>query len=140
MSRSILMALINCPECNKEISDKAVSCVGCGYPIEIQKNDKIKEESKSFLTNENQNDTTIDNSKLKFNRCAIAGFILSFFMFLFSPICIISIYLSYTGLKQIKTSGERGRKLAIAGLIISVGWIPFTFLFRAVGGLIFYFF
>ncbi len=27
------MALINCPECGKEISDKAVSCTSCGYPI-----------------------------------------------------------------------------------------------------------
>lgn len=27
------MALINCPECSKEISDKATSCPQCGYPI-----------------------------------------------------------------------------------------------------------
>ncbi len=27
------MALINCPECGKEISDKALSCPKCGYPI-----------------------------------------------------------------------------------------------------------
>ena len=27
------MALINCPECGREISDKAVSCPNCGYPI-----------------------------------------------------------------------------------------------------------
>lgn len=26
------MALINCPECGKEISDKAVSCPNCGCP------------------------------------------------------------------------------------------------------------
>ena len=28
------MALINCPECKKEISDKAASCPNCGNPIE----------------------------------------------------------------------------------------------------------
>lgn len=28
------MALINCPECNREISDKVKSCPHCGYPIE----------------------------------------------------------------------------------------------------------
>lgn len=28
------MALIHCPECNKEISDKATTCPNCGYPIE----------------------------------------------------------------------------------------------------------
>ena len=27
------MALISCPECNKEISDKAINCPNCGYPI-----------------------------------------------------------------------------------------------------------
>jgi endogenous inhibitor of DNA gyrase (YacG/DUF329 family) len=27
------MPLINCPECGKEISDKAVSCPNCGFPI-----------------------------------------------------------------------------------------------------------
>ena len=27
------MALINCPECGKEISDQAVSCPNCGTPI-----------------------------------------------------------------------------------------------------------
>ena len=27
------MALINCPECGKEISDKAVACPSCGYPL-----------------------------------------------------------------------------------------------------------
>lgn len=28
------MALINCPECGKEISDKAKACIHCGYPLE----------------------------------------------------------------------------------------------------------
>lgn len=27
------MALINCPECNKEVSDKAPACPNCGVPI-----------------------------------------------------------------------------------------------------------
>lgn len=31
--RVIVMALIKCPECGKEISDKASSCPSCGYPI-----------------------------------------------------------------------------------------------------------
>ena len=31
------MALIKCPECGKEISDKASSCINCGYPIQSQK-------------------------------------------------------------------------------------------------------
>ena len=27
------MAMINCPECEKEISDKAESCIHCGFPL-----------------------------------------------------------------------------------------------------------
>lgn len=31
------MALITCPECGKQISDKAETCIGCGYPINLFK-------------------------------------------------------------------------------------------------------
>jgi len=27
------MALIACPECKQQISDKAYACPGCGYPL-----------------------------------------------------------------------------------------------------------
>lgn len=39
------MALIKCPECEKEISDKAVSCPNCGYPIKdyVLTNPEIEE-------------------------------------------------------------------------------------------------
>ena len=38
------MALIKCPECDKEISDKALQCIHCGYPINTT-------ESKDIHTN-----------------------------------------------------------------------------------------
>ena len=41
------MALIKCPECGREISDKAFSCPGCGYPYiqeEKERLDKIRQE------------------------------------------------------------------------------------------------
>ena len=28
------MALIKCPECGKEISDKSKHCIHCGYPLD----------------------------------------------------------------------------------------------------------
>lgn len=28
------MAMINCPECERSVSDKTVSCPGCGYPLQ----------------------------------------------------------------------------------------------------------
>lgn len=35
------MSLINCPECNKEISDKAKSCPHCGFPINTNSKYKV---------------------------------------------------------------------------------------------------
>ena len=34
------MPLITCPECKKEISDKATTCPSCGYPIDVNPTDK----------------------------------------------------------------------------------------------------
>lgn len=33
------MALVECPECKKQISDKAVSCPNCGFPLKQQQTD-----------------------------------------------------------------------------------------------------
>lgn len=37
------MALINCPECNKEISDKATVCPNCGYPLPVKEDTFTKQ-------------------------------------------------------------------------------------------------
>lgn len=36
--RSINMALINCPECKKEVSDKATKCPHCGFSLKRKRN------------------------------------------------------------------------------------------------------
>ena len=39
------MAIINCPECGKEISDRAETCIYCGYPLkEPMKEEALKKE------------------------------------------------------------------------------------------------
>ena len=35
------MALIKCPECGKEISDKASTCINCGSPVNNQSDENI---------------------------------------------------------------------------------------------------
>jgi len=45
------MALINCSECNKEISDKAALCPGCGAPINIMQDMKEKDDPKPIHDN-----------------------------------------------------------------------------------------
>ena len=36
------MALIKCPECGKEISDKSSACIHCGYPLANIQQEKPK--------------------------------------------------------------------------------------------------
>ena len=37
------MALIKCPECGKDVSERASCCPNCGYPInELSKNDNLE--------------------------------------------------------------------------------------------------
>lgn len=43
------MALIKCPECGKEISDKAPACIHCGFPLSL-----LKEQSQESLDKENK--------------------------------------------------------------------------------------
>ncbi len=43
------MSLINCPECSREVSDKAESCVHCGYPVQIKNtNSEVKADNYSI--------------------------------------------------------------------------------------------
>jgi hypothetical protein len=45
------MALIQCPECKTEISDKAASCVKCGHPINPSTAQSEKKKGVSILRN-----------------------------------------------------------------------------------------
>lgn len=53
MNGEVIMALIKCPECGKEISDKSEICVHCGYPIKdtiekVKEDDNEIDETKFF--------------------------------------------------------------------------------------------
>lgn len=39
MKGTVSMALIKCPECGKEVSDKAKVCINCGFPLEEEKSE-----------------------------------------------------------------------------------------------------
>ena len=46
------MAIINCPECNSDISNKAENCPKCGFPISVRNNPQqivIKKNEGCFL-------------------------------------------------------------------------------------------
>ena len=66
------MALIKCPECGKEISDKAAACIHCGCPLEPKANNSQptvlanNENFASTKTYEEINPEDGHKSKLKF--------------------------------------------------------------------------
>lgn len=46
------MALINCPECGRQVSDKAPACPDCGYPINaVSQPNGIKEDNNQKIAN-----------------------------------------------------------------------------------------
>jgi len=52
------MALINCPECNKEVSDQSDKCISCGYPLinhTVVKDTIIDTVSKEETTTQEEN-------------------------------------------------------------------------------------
>ena len=56
------MALINCFECNKQISDKAEICLGCGAPVE--KPPLLKYGILEIATNDFTNTMYLTNAKI----------------------------------------------------------------------------
>ena len=56
------MALINCPECGKEISDKALSCPNCGTPIANKKVRVHFHRKKTFVGSANTGTVIVDGA------------------------------------------------------------------------------
>ncbi len=59
------MALINCEECGKEISNKASACIHCGCPLALfekkYENDNVKSSKKVSLIKETYTTKTVNN-------------------------------------------------------------------------------
>lgn len=67
------MAIINCPECNKEISDLAQHCPHCGYPINQKTDNNNIENNKTSNSDFNPiREKTIKNKTTKIIICVVA--------------------------------------------------------------------
>lgn len=49
------MALVKCPECGKQISDKSTHCIGCGCPMTFILRELRKEQAQNAETNKTAN-------------------------------------------------------------------------------------
>lgn len=70
------MALIRCPECGKEVSDRALSCPSCGYPL--HEDTPMKEAEAMGIEISCENNTKTDTveqpiSKKKISKKALIG-------------------------------------------------------------------
>ena len=81
-----------CCHCGAELLDAAVVCPKCGCPV-----GEVKSESPS----------------VGWNGLTIAGFVVSFFS------GIVGLIMSIIALKQVRSSGENSKGMALAGIIIS---------------------
>ena len=84
-----------CAHCGAELLDEAVVCIKCGYAVEDITNVGTSAPSDNW------------------NGLAIAGFVVSFFS------ALVGLILSIIAYKKVTASGEKGKELATAGIIIS---------------------
>lgn len=97
------MALINCPECRKEISDKAEFCPNCGYPIQ-RIHDYVNEhtecESEYIQDIENIDSVKIYNKNEKvLNEFSLLG-IIALVLSIFGCTSIFGLILAIIDLKK----------------------------------------
>lgn len=98
------MSLMICPECGKEVSDRAESCPNCGYPISQKKQITLEQTEKT-------------------NNCKIGliGFIISFLGFILSIGGFIIVGLISIAMGIISLAKKENKKwLAISAIIVSV--------------------
>lgn len=98
-----------CTKCGKEIADGSTFCSECGA---AQAEDNNFHE---YPENDNWYGT---NARAPYNTMCIIGAVVSGIS-LFLPFCgIAGFILSRMGKKQVEETGERGRELALAGMIV----------------------
>lgn len=83
------MALIKCPECGKEVSDKANKCIGCGFPI-LNINQEVSQEDvkalyKNVFTSGKRKKENFEKRK---NEMTTARLVISILMLIFSVIVL----------------------------------------------------
>jgi ribosomal protein L37E len=69
VNKEVIMALIKCPECGKEISDQSKVCIHCGYPLDTNQVSEANGTSSDVEKNNN-----LQNKKIAL--AAIGGLIL----------------------------------------------------------------
>lgn len=131
--------MINCTNCGNQIADNAMNCPFCGAPVAKQPIQQPYGQQPYGQPMQQPYGMPMQQpyGMQKTNGAAVAGFVLSIvglFLTLWGIIPIIGIVLSAIALKTIGQTGEKGKGLAIAGLVIGIidlVWVLFAFIMCA---------
>ncbi len=96
------MAMIHCPECGKDISDKALVCPNCGYPL----NDNISGTNLSL------------KRKMPGRGFAISGLVLGILGLIYSPLTVFAALEDTTA--TVTSNAVMGIYVAIFGILALV--------------------
>ena len=105
-----------CGNCGNELSSDSKFCTYCGAQINEVVETEVVEENET-------SEVTVKTDETKTNGFAIAGFVLalvSLFINLWGLIGILAVIFSGIGISCTGPNKEKGRGLAVAGLIIGI--------------------
>jgi hypothetical protein len=129
------MALIKCPECNREISDQSGACIGCGIPIKRAEQIAISEAQTTTNAGKSEANTkreTTEKEKQRVVLLIIAAIPVSLFMayvmgFMFVGIpfqwrflMMFGVFVALIGSEGASENLSYGIKLFTAGLILAI--------------------
>lgn len=114
------MALIKCPECGKEISEKSKICINCGFPVEeylfkkkktdltnIEQKQNMISDARNVSVRQNKKVIEIEDYKLKIilPGCEIVDYIWNFTLEYFAISMGMSVGLAINNVSKEYTSG-----------------------------------
>lgn len=135
------MAIIQCPECGQDVSDKAEECIHCGFPLalsSLQHEEQHEDETISPSTNVDVNESpqplnnqSVYKSDGRKKTLAITSVIL---VVLVVGFAVIHFYLNHIENKEIKNidMGTIGNKITVDGTVAYVAGenkiiVPYNF-------------
>lgn len=100
-----------CPGCGQQITEEGAFCINCGYNLNQQ------------VQNNNINQNIVEQTNNYTNGMAIAGFVISLVSLMCccytSYLSVVGLVFSILGLSKANEHAEKGKNLAIAGIVIN---------------------
>lgn len=114
----------NCPNCGANVDSDDIFCKVCGTKVSMQSNnflDGPQQTNNSLNTNNTSNSVNSSAAKPKTSKNAICSLVFAVVsLFIFWWLSLAAISTGIVALREIKVKNEKGKGLAIAGIVIGV--------------------